>query len=502
MGVENGAPSKTTPSSAWLCDISTRVNDSTEGAAGVAKEVHALLRQTAKEIGASLGAAEVAASLDTQLGGLTSFQREAFMVPTAGGLPQSDAGLVTPAADCVYLVGNSLGLQPKRTRELVVEELDKWAKWGVNGHFTGDRPWMPIDENVIAGSATIVGALPSEVAIMNSLTVNLHLLLISFYRPEGSRNILMYEADAFGSDYFAFESQVRQRGLDPSKVLLPLKARADEETLRTEDIIAAIRKAGDSLSVVCLGTVQYYTGQYFDVQAITAAAHEVGAVALWDCAHAVGNVDLRLHEWGADGACWCTYKYLNAGPGGIGGFFVHERHHGKDLPILAGWWGQRQATRFNMSHRWEPEEGASAWRLSNPPVLQTVSLLASLDVYGRTSMAELRGRSLLLTGYLELVLHEIDVAGATQIITPTSLRDRGCQLSVKFKDEDLCLATFAALERRGVVVDHRKPNVIRVAPAPLYNTFGDIQRFTLAFQGALADAASRCGEHPAKKLRA
>ncbi|CAE7854872.1 kynu [Symbiodinium necroappetens] len=368
--------------SAWLTSLATNHG----------RGAKSDLQNAAQALGASVSAVEVAKFLDKKFQDLPSFQRAAFLVPSKGGLPGIDPALVRVDEECVYLVGNSLGLQPSRTRVLVSEELDKWAKWGVNGHFTGDRPWMPIDETVIQQSAAIVGAEKDEVAIMNSLTVNLHLLFVSFYRPEGSRNRIMYEASAFGSDYFAFESQARLHGLDPTKVLLPLNARTGEELLHTEDIVSAIQAAGDSLAVVCLGTVQYYTGQYFDVKAITEAAHAVGAMAIWDCAHAVGNVDLSLHEWGVDGACWCNYKYLNAGPGAIGGFFVHRKHLNKGLPLLAGWWGQKQAVRFNMEHSWDPEVDAGAWRLSNPPVLQTVSLLASLEIFSRTTMSELRGR--------------------------------------------------------------------------------------------------------------
>ncbi|CAK8996416.1 unnamed protein product [Durusdinium trenchii] len=447
----------------------------------------ACLSEVAKAIGHPLTSSEVAQALDKKLSALPSNQRSQFLVPRNAGLPETDPSLAPPDEECTYLVGNSLGLQPSRTKELVCEELDKWASLGVNGHFTGTRPWVPIDENVIEQSAAIVGAEKSEVAVMNSLTVNLHLLFVSFYRPHGKRNKIMYEASAFGSDYFAFESQARLHGLDPKEVLLPVKARAGEELLRTEDIVAAIQAAGDCLAAVCFGTVQYYTGQFFDVSSITKAAHDVGATAMWDCAHAVGNVDLKLHDWEVDGACWCNYKYLNSGPGAIGGFFVHKKHHDKGLPLLAGWWGQKQSTRFNTEHNWDPEVDAGAWRLSNPPVLQTVSLLASLEVFSRTTMAELRGKSMLLTAYLEMLLEDL-FGSDLSVITPSAPAARGCQLSLKFAQERACLATFSALEKRGIVVDHRKPNVIRVAPAPLYNTFRDVQRFCFAFREALNEA--------------
>jgi len=446
----------------------------------VKKRIHSV----AQDLSVTLESPEVPAALDAQLVTESSFQRASFLIPKIGDLPQSDTAMVDSKAESIYMVGNSLGLQPVGVRQHINEHLESWATLGVNGHFCGERPWMPIDENVIEQSARIVGALPSEVAVMNSLTVNLHLLFVSFYRPDGKRNRILYEADSFPSDFFAFESQAKLHGLDPESVLLPIKALPGQELLNTDDIIAAIEKAGDTLAVVCLGTVQYYTGQYFDVPAITKAAQACGAKVIWDCAHAAGNLHLKLHDWGVDGACWCTYKYMNAGPGGIGGFFVHEKHHGKGLPLLAGWWGQRQATRFNMAHSFEPEHGASAWRLSNPPVLQTESLLASLKVFAKTSMAELRARSILLTAYFEiLVQHQVLSKGTSlvAIITPADPRRRGCQLSIKFSSSALCEAIFKSLECRGVVVDHRKPNVIRAAPAPLYNTFTDVFRFCQAF---------------------
>lgn len=444
----------------------------------------------AKALGQPLDSRATADALDSKLGLLPSYQRDSFFIPLNKGLKETDAALVDPEGECTYLVGNSLGLQPTRVQALVKEELDKWARLGVNGHFQGERPWMPIDETVLEQSAKVVGAKPSEVAVMNSLTVNLHLLFVSFYRPDGTRNRIMYEAGAFGSDYFAFESQARMRGLDPKEVLLPVSPRPGEECLQTEDILAAIEAAGDSLATVCFGTVQYYTGELFNVAAITQAAHRAGATAVWDCAHAAGNVDLKLHDWNVDGACWCNYKYLNSGPGAIAGFFVHERHHGQGLPLLAGWWGQRQSTRFNMAHNWDPEDDASAWRLSNPPVLQTVSLLASLDVFAKTSMEELRGRSMLLTAYLELLVSDLPVS-VLSVITPCEPSRRGCQLSLKFSEDSLCKAIFSELEKRGIVVDYRKPNVIRVAPAPLYNNFADVHRFSEALLEAIGEPMAK-----------
>mmetsp|Transcript_47610 Transcript_47610/g.101913 ORF Transcript_47610/g.101913 Transcript_47610/m.101913 type:complete len:489 (-) Transcript_47610:24-1490(-) len=465
------------------------------------KGAEELINDLAKKRKFAIDSEDFARSLDEELAVLPSSQREEFLIPKKGKFAECDEKLANLEDDCLYFVGNSLGLQPRRTRQYVNEELDTWSNLGVNGHFEGARPWMPIDELVVDRMAAVVGAKGSEVAVMNSLTMNLHLLFVSFYRPEGARKKILYEADAFGSDFFAFHSQARLHNLDPAEVLVPVSARPGEATLRTEDIVKAIEEAGDTLAVVCFGTVQYYTGQYFDVKTITAAAHRVGAHALWDCAHAAGNVDLQLHEWGVDGACWCSYKYLNAGPGGIAGFFVHEKHHGKDLNILSGWWGQKKSSRFNMAHKWQKEEGAAAWRLSNPPVLQTVSLLASLELFEKTSMAELRGRSLLLTGYLELLLAQgplKDHPSVLSVLTPSEPCARGAQLSLKFSTPELMDAVFRGLAKRGVLTDERKPSVIRVSPAPLYNTFSDIRGMVEVLSVVLSET-DKNGTAPAAK---
>lgn len=299
----------------------------------------------------------------------------------------------------------------------------------------------------------------------------------------------MYEANAFPSDYHAFMSQAKLHGLDPADVLVPLSPRDGEDTLRTEDVLKAIEDAGSALAVLCLGTVQYCTGQLFDVRAITAAAQGVGAYAVWDCAHAAGNIDLKLHDWGVDGACWCTYKYLNSGPGGIGGFFIHEKHHGSNLPHLAGWWGHKRDTRFKMEHAFDAIGGAASYQLSNPPVLQVVSLLASLQVFAKTSMTELRGRSMLLTAYLELIIRGIAKSSdlAVETITPTDHMRRGCQLSLKFGTEEIAKMVHARLEKRGAILDFRSPNVLRAAPAPLYNTFADIARLGAVLSSSLKE---------------
>lgn len=383
------------------------------------------------------------------------------------------------------------------------EELDKWARMGVEGHFTGERPWAPIDEFVVAKSAKLVGALPSEVAIMNGLTTNLHLLMVAFFKPsKGKRCKIMYESDAFPSDYHAFESQVKFHDLDTKDALLPVTPRNGEDLIRTEDFIAAIEKAGDSLSMVVLETINYYTGQYFDVPEIVKAANKVGAVVLCQLAHAAGNVDLKLHDWGVDGAVWCSYKYLNSGPGSIAGFFIHEKHHSNiaTMPKFTGWWGHKKETRFDMAHVFHPMPGAAAFQLSNPPVLQTVSLLASLDEFGKSTMSEIRGRSMLLTAYLELLVQMRLKEGnvGIKIITPQDPMRRGACFSFKFDEHRTCQAIFEEVQKRGVVIDYRKPNVLRVAPAPLYNHFTDIFKFCKC----LADGIKSINEEsPTKRAR-
>jgi len=450
------------------------------------------LLDRSKSSGLALESVENAAALDAEF----PCHREKFCIPKKGQLTQTDTSVTDADEDSIYLCGNSLGLQPKATRELVNEELDKWAASGVNGHFEGARPWMPIEDTVVAKSASVVGALDSEVAVMNSLTMNLHLLFVSFYRPAAGRTKILYESDAFPSDYHAFKSQARLHGVDPEDALLPVRPREGNTLLTTEDIVESIKSAGSTLAIVCLGAVQYYTGQYFDIPTITAAAHSVGATCVWDCAHAAGNVNLKLHEWDVDGACWCTYKYMNSGPGGIGGFFVHEKHHSSELPVLAGWWGHTRDSRFDMKHEWDPIVGAASYQVSNPPVLQTVSLLASLNVFALTSMEALRGRSMLLTAYLEMIMtmRAAEAGVSCSSITPKDPQRRGCQLSLKFGTEQECVSVFDRLTRRGVVMDHRKPNVLRFAPAPLYNTFGDLERFGRELAASLIEeSASKQG---------
>lgn len=385
-------------------------------------------------------------------------------------IPRRESG-----EEVVYFTGNSLGLQPRRVRGYIEQELQDWETLGVEGHARAKHPWMPYHEFLTGQMADVVGAKPIETVVMNSLTVNLHLLLISFYRPSGERRKVMIEKGAFPSDRYAIESQIKLHGLDPAADLIELEPREGEATLRTEDIIAAIEREGSSLAMVLFGGVNYYTGQAFEMREITAAGHAVGAVVGFDLAHAAGNLELKLHDWGVDLAVWCSYKYLNGGPGAVGGAFVHERHADcPDRPRLAGWWGHDKATRFLMGPTFNPIAGAEGWQISNPPILQMASLRASLEIFAEAGMSALRERSVRLTAYLEQMLAAVD-DDRISVITPTDPKQRGCQLSIRVKNADKSL--FTAISERGVVADWREPDVIRVAPVPLYNSFGDIEKF-------------------------
>ncbi len=376
-----------------------------------------------------------------------------------------------------YFCGNSLGLQPKATRAALDAELTNWAELAVEGHFHGTAPWMHSHGPLAEASAPVVGALPHEVVIMNGLSVNLHLLLVSFYRPAGARYKVLMEGGAFPSDQYALETQARLHGLDPADAIVELEPRPGEHTLRTEDITAKIAELGDSLATVLLGGLNYYTGQVFDMAAVTAAGHAVGATVGFDLAHAAGNVPLHLHDWDVDFACWCTYKYLNSGPGGIAGAYIHERFANQpDLLRLAGWWGQEPAERFQMKKGFRPTPGAEGWLLSNSPVLLLAPLRASLDIVARAGgMAALRAKSEPLTAYLESLIRALNLpADQLEIITPADPAQRGCQLSVLVHRRGREL--FDYLAARGVVADWREPNVIRLSPVPLYNSFEDVRR--------------------------
>ncbi len=383
-------------------------------------------------------------------------------------IPKDESG-----DDVAYFTGNSLGLMPHSTRAAVQQELDDWASLGVDAHLHGANPWFSYHERFRETGARLVGAKPGEVVMMNGLTANLHLMMASFYQPSGSRTKIMVEDALFPSDDYAVESHINHRGLDASANMIRLRPRQGEDTLRTDDVVGAIEDAGDSLALVMLAGVQYRTGQWFDMPTITEAGHRAGAKVGWDCAHAAGNVPLRLHDCGADFAVWCSYKYCNAGPGAIAGCFVHERHaNNADIPRLAGWWGNDPKTRFKMESGFVPREGADGWQLCNPPILAMAPLAASLEIFDRVGMAALREKSLLLTGFLEQSIAAI--APAARVITPSEPDRRGCQLSISFGENARDIRDV--LQQHGVVADFREPDVIRLAPVPLYNTFEDVAR--------------------------
>ncbi|MEO7990042.1 MAG: kynureninase [Chryseolinea sp.] len=406
--------------------------------------------------------------------------RNQFLIPKVNGKPS------------IYFTGNSLGLQPKSTAKFIKDELEDWATLGVEGHVHGRRPWLYYHKFTKKVLAEIVGAKPSEVVAMNQLTVNLHLMLVSFYRPTKKRFKILTEAGAFSSDQYAFESQLKfharlpnGQGIKPAKGLIELKPRKGEYALRTEDILLAIKEHGEELALVIFGGVQYYTGQFFNIKKITEAAHKVGAVAGFDLAHAAGNVQLSLHKHNVDFAVWCGYKYLNSGPGGISGVFIHEQHaEDFTLPRFAGWWGHNEEERFQMKKGFKPMAGADGWQLSNVPIFQSAAHLASLEIFKQAGIKNLRTKSILLTGYLEFLLNEIDSSKKQfTIITPQNPDERGCQLSILMKQNGR--KVFDRITKAGVIADWREPDVIRIAPVPLYNSFEDVFVFTQIFKRSL-----------------
>ena len=414
-----------------------------------------------------------AAQLDAE-DALASY-RELFVFPQKGG------------RNVAYFCGNSLGLQPQVAQERVMEELEDWRRFGVEGHFLARRPWFSYHRWFAEPLARLVGARPHEVVAMNTLTVNLHLMMTSFYRPTSERHAIVMAGGEFPSDRYAIESQIRLHGLDPATSMIELQPRAGVSNLSTGEIIEAIRHHGPQTALVLFSGVHFYSGQLFDIKAITAAAHEVGAVAGFDLAHAVGNVELSLHDWDVDFAVWCSYKYLNAGPGAVGGLYVHERFASRaDLPRLAGWWGNDEATRFSMAHSFAPTYGADGWQLSNAQVLPLAVLMSSLEIFDRAGMERISAKRDRLTGFLESVLTE--VVGSRdwiRIITPADPAGRGAQLSVHFDRGGKEI--FEALIANGVIVDWRTPNVIRMAPAPLYTSFADVVRLGVTLETILAE---------------
>tara|TARA_B110000211_G_scaffold144444_1_gene164830 strand:- start:70 stop:1353 length:1284 start_codon:yes stop_codon:yes gene_type:complete len=390
--------------------------------------------------------------------------RDQYLLPTDS--------LGTPIA---YLAGNSLGLQPKSTRAALDQELDSWATLAVRGHSHGAHPWMSFPSLLAESSAAIVGAEPHEIVMMNSLTINLHMLLASFYQPRDQRRKIVMEDYAFSSDAYAIRSHVAFRGRDPDEDVIRLKPREGEDSLRTEDVVAVLRERGEEISTILFGAVNYYSGEFMDIPTITAAAHDVGAYAGWDLAHAAGNIPMNVHDWGVDFAAWCSYKYLNAGPGSVAGAFIHVKHHTSALPRLEGWWTNKPETRFVMNPVVDPLETAEAWAVSNPPVLIMAPALSALEVFSDVGMPAIRARSLQLTQYMRQLVAALDAQNRVHVITPSDPDRHGAQLSIRVPIEP-----FALIERmyqnHGVLGDARNPDIIRLAPIPMYNTFHDVWR--------------------------
>jgi kynureninase len=413
--------------------------------------------------------AEFAAQMDAR-DPLRSY-RDRFHIPKA-----------PDGTDCIYFVGHSLGLQPKTARAYIEQELDDWEKLGVEGHFQAKHPWLPYHRFLTDQSARIVGAKPVEVVVMNSLTVNLHLMMVSFYRPTKQRHKIVIEGGAFPSDQYAVNSQIRFHGFDPAHSLIELRPRQGEATLRTDDILSLIDREGDSIALIMLGAVNYSTGQFFDLEAITRAGHAKGCVVGFDLAHAAGNVPMQLHDWNVDFAVWCSYKYLNGGPGCVAGCYVHERHAAEDLPRFAGWWGHDEQTRFRMGPNFQPTRGAEGWQLSNPPIMAMAPLRASLEIFDEVGMSALREKSISLTGYLEFLLDNRH-SQQFSIITPRDPAQRGAQLSLRVPHRGR--AVLERLAEEGVLCDFREPDILRVAPMPLYNTYLDVHKFVERLSVAL-----------------
>jgi kynureninase len=381
--------------------------------------------------------------------------------------------------EVIYFTGNSLGLQPKSSKAYVDEVMTDWANLAVEGHFYADKPWWDYQERFAGPLSGIVGAKPIEVTVMNTLTVNLHLLMVSFYQPTAKKYKIICEEKAFPSDQYMFQSQVHFHGLDPKDAIVEIKRREGEHNIRLEDIVAKIDEVGDELALVLIGGVNYYTGQVFDMKAITDAGHKYGAYVGFDLAHAAGNIKLELHDWGVDFAAWCSYKYMNSGPGNVSGIFVHEMHHNNtDLPRFAGWWGHNKERRFKMEPQFDPVRGAEGWQISNLPVISLAPYLASVEMFAEVGMDKLIAKRNLITSYLEFILHEVDkeIDGSEfEVITPSNQEERACQLSVFLHGQGRAL--FDYLMKNGVITDWREPNVIRLAPAPFYCSFEDMYEF-------------------------
>jgi len=398
--------------------------------------------------------------------------RKRFVIPQHNG------------KEAIYFLGNSLGLRPKQTTAYIERIIQQWDQYGVEGFFMGNEPWMEYHDTLIQPLSKIVGALPHEVVVMNSLTVNLHLMLASFYQPQGQRKKILCEAKAFCSDQYMLETHVRQRGLNPDEIIIEVHPPEGELLIRHEDILAAIEQHKDELALAFFGGVNYYTGQVLNMQAITNAAHQAGAIAGFDLAHAAGNIVLDLHNWNVDFACWCSYKYLNSGPGAIGGAYVHEKyHHDVTLNRFAGWWGYNKATRFEMQKGFEPVLSAEGWQLSTPSSTLYAMHKAALDIFNETSMSALLQKGKRLSDYLLYLLNELNHSPSQkniQVLTPVT--DKGCQVSMLMLEKGR--AVFEHLSNSGVFADWREPDVIRVAPVPLYNTFEEVWQFSQILQQA------------------
>ncbi|XP_019851114.1 PREDICTED: uncharacterized protein LOC100642011 [Amphimedon queenslandica] len=449
-------------SSAELPDLRTR------------EEIHGYLKDLSSQLGLSLSDPQFAVALDSrdQLKKL----REEFNIPKIGELLEGRAKAdgLDLSAECIYLVGNSLGLQPKNAKELLSIEMDKWGKKGLYGHMDGTYDWYSIDDFVKDENARIVGAKPIETVVMNTLSVNCHLAMVSFYSPTPQRYKILMEKDAFPSDHFVVESQLNFHGYDPKEAAIYIKPREGESIWRNEDILNVIEEHGESIALIWLPGIHFSTGHVFDMKSITEAGHAKGCYVGFDLAHAAGNIEMSLHEWGVDVAAWCSYKYMNSGPGCLAGFFVHEKHaYDFDRPRFVGWWAHSSDTRMDMKRKIQLAPGADGFKISNPPTLSIMGMIASMEIFKKTSMAELCIKSRILTGYLELLIEE-NLSSHVTIVTSRNVSERGCQLSVKFSCPLEDITKF--VKERGVMIDCRSP-MMRIAPAPLYNSFSDIQAF-------------------------
>uniref|UniRef100_A0AC35TY02 Kynureninase n=1 Tax=Rhabditophanes sp. KR3021 TaxID=114890 RepID=A0AC35TY02_9BILA len=410
--------------------------------------------------------------------------RDEFHVPLMKTLPNAEHLLVEGEEESIYMCGNSLGLMPKATKPIMDQQFKKWAEMGVFGHLEGEIPWALGDESLFDGIADIIGALPSEVGMMNGLTINLHCMLTAFWKPTATRNKILMESRAFPSDHYAVQSQIQLKGMNPEDIMICLEPREGEDTLRLEDILKVIEEQGESISLVLFSGIQYYTGQLFDIPTITKVGKAKGCVVGWDLAHAFANVPLKLHEWDVDFAVFCSYKYGSTGAGGLAGLFVHEKHATDKRIRMTGWWSHRMSTRFVMDNKLDLDDGANGYRISNPPFMLVVGVKGFLQTYEKTNMLKLRQRSIYLTGYFEKLInyyfdkdseHRAVEKVMCQVITPPNPFERGCQLSLKFNID--IGSVYAELVKRGVAVDKRYPNVIRATPVHFYNNFEDVVRF-------------------------